>query len=57
MAALNHIENDELRSGYQLGIFNQRGFHVIEPEGKPEKELARTYQMRADAGPVSFLGS
>ena len=49
MAALNHIENDELRSGYQLGIFNQRGFHVIDLEGKPEKELARTYRMRADA--------
>ena len=49
MAALNHIENDDLRSGYQLGIFNQRGFHVIDPEGKPEKGLARTYRMRADA--------
>lgn len=49
MAALNRIDNDELRRGYHLGIFNQRGFHVIDPEGKPEKELAKTFQMRAEA--------
>ena len=49
MAALNRIDNDELRRGYHLGVFNQRGVHWIDPEGKPEKELARTYQMRADA--------
>ena len=49
MAALNRIDNDELRRGYHLGVFNQRGVHWIDPEGKPEKELARTYQTRADA--------
>ena len=49
MVTLNQIENDELRSGHQLGTFNQRGFHVVDSEGKPEKKLGRTYPMRADA--------
>lgn len=49
MAELNKIQNDELRRGYELGTFNQRGVHWVDPEGKPEKELARKYQQRADA--------
>lgn len=49
MAELNKIDNDELRNGYQMGTFNQRGVHWIDPEGKPEKELAKKYQKRADA--------
>ena len=54
MSELNAIDNDELREGYQLGIFNQRGVHWIDPEGKPEKELAQKYNQRADA--VEALG-
>lgn len=54
MAELNKPENDELRKGYQLGTFNQRGVHWIDPEGKPEKELAAKYQKRAES--VEALG-
>ena len=54
MAELNKPENDELRKGYQLGTFNQRGVHWVDPEGKPEKELAAKYEKRAEA--VEALG-
>ena len=45
---LNSIENDELRRGYYWGIINQRGVHWIDPEGKPELELAEDYENRAN---------
>lgn len=45
---LNKPENNELRRGYYLGIINQRGVHVIDPEGKPELELAAEYLQRAN---------
>lgn len=54
MSELNAVDNDELKEGCQLGIFNQRGVHWIDPEGKPEKELAQKYNQRADA--VEALG-
>ena len=54
MTELNKIDNDELRKGYRLGTFNQRGVHWVDPEGKPEKELAQRYQYRANA--VEALG-
>ena len=44
---LNKPENNELRRGYYLGIINQRGVHIIDPEGKPEMELAADYKERA----------
>lgn len=37
---LNMAENEELRRGYYLGVVNQRGVHWVDPEGKPELELA-----------------
>lgn len=42
------VENEELRRGYYLGIINQRGVHWIDPEGKPELELAEDYENRAN---------
>lgn len=39
---------EELRRGYYLGIINQRGVHWIDPEGKPELELAEDYENRAN---------
>lgn len=40
--------HEELRRGYYLGIINQRGVHWIDPEGKPELELAEDYENRAN---------
>lgn len=42
------VENEELRRGYYLGIINQRGVHWIDPEGKPELELAEDYENKAN---------
>lgn len=33
---------------HYLGIINQRGVHWIDPEGKPELELAEDYENRAN---------
>lgn len=44
---LNRIENNELRRGYYVGVINQRGVHFIDPEGKPELELAHDFNKRA----------
>lgn len=45
---LNKPENKELRRGFQTGIINQRGFCLIEPDGKPEKELAEENRRKAE---------
>lgn len=47
MEELNKVENEEIRRGYVIGISNKRGMHTIEPDGKPEKELAADYEERA----------
>lgn len=49
MRMLNRLDCEELRRGYHIGVFNKRGVHWIDPEGKPEKELARKYNLRAEA--------
>ena len=48
MRELNKIENEEMRIGYRLGLFNQRGVRWIDPEGKPELQLAEKYKERAE---------
>ncbi len=45
---LNASENDKVRSGYALGIYNQRGAHIIDPEGKAERALAQKYNLAAE---------
>lgn len=45
---LNASDAEEIRKGYSLGIFNQRGAHFIDPEGKAERTLARKYTMAAE---------
>ena len=49
MRELNKVENEEMRVGYRLGIFNQRGIRWIDPEGKPEFKLAKKYEELAEA--------
>ena len=47
MKELNGVENEELRRGYNIGIINQRGCYTVDPEGKPEMELANKYSNMA----------
>ena len=45
---LNKVENDEMRRGYCIGVFNQRGVVRVDPEGKPELQLAQKYNEMAE---------
>lgn len=45
---LNKVENDEMRRGYCIGVFNQRGVVTVDPEGKPELKLAQKYNEMAE---------
>ncbi len=44
---LDFAENDQMRRGYELGIINQRGVYTVDPEGKPEFDLAKHYSEKA----------
>lgn len=46
---LDAKENAEMRKGYQIGMFNQRGVYIVDPEGKPEKALAAKFEGMADS--------
>lgn len=47
-SVLNGRDAGDMRLGFEVEIFNSRGVHAVDPEGKPERELARFYRMRAD---------
>lgn len=47
-SALNAKDAEKLRNSFQTGIFNSRGFHVIDPTGKPERELAEKYKQKSE---------
>ncbi len=46
--ALNHRAANKLRDGFRMGTFNSRGFHVVDPTGKPEIELAEKFRSKAE---------
>jgi hypothetical protein len=46
--AMNSRERSSLRDGYRTGVYNSRGIHTIDPEAKPERELADKYRRRAN---------
>lgn len=52
--ALNEKNANKMRDSYRIGILNSRGFHIIDPTGKPEFELSEKYAKKAheveDAG-------
>ena len=50
MDELNRAENEELRIGYYLEMFNQRNanVHFVDPEGKPELALSKDFRGRAN---------
>lgn len=47
-AALNAKDAGDMRRGYELQIFNSRGVHFVDPEGKPERDLADHHRKRAE---------
>lgn len=52
--SLNDKNAEEMRNGFSAAIFNSRGAHIVDPTGKPERELAEHYRQKAkdieDAG-------
>jgi hypothetical protein len=47
--ALNEKAAEEIRSGFRTGIHNSRGVHWVDPEGKPELQLAEQYLAKAES--------
>ena len=45
---LNAKDADQMRLGFRLELFNSRGFHSVDPTGKPERELAKQYRQKAE---------
>lgn len=45
---LNSRDAEELRRGYSMGLYNARGAHLVDPTGKPEKQLAKNYRDNAE---------
>ena len=46
-AALNDREAEDMRNGFRTGTYNSRGFHWVDPTGKPEKVLAEQFRVEA----------
>ncbi len=47
-SALNEKDAEKLRDSFWAGICNSRGVHIIDPTGKPERELAKKYKQQAE---------
>jgi len=47
-AALNEREADDMRVGFSTATYNSRGVHVVDPTGKPERELAEQFRRKAE---------
>lgn len=46
--ALNARDANDMRRGFRMGVYNSRGAHVVDPTGKPEFDLAKQYQQKAE---------
>jgi hypothetical protein len=46
--ALNDRGAEDMRNGFSTGTYNSRGGHLVDPTGKPEKELAEQIRLRAE---------
>lgn len=46
---LNEQDAGDMRDGFRAELFNSRGAHLVDPTGKPERELADKYHMQAEA--------
>ena len=47
-AALNGREADDMREGYEMGTYNSRGVHWVDPTGRPEQELSEEFRSKAE---------
>lgn len=47
--ALNARDAIEMRNGFRTEVYNSRGVRLVDPTGKPERELAIQWREKADA--------
>ena len=47
-AVLNARDADDIRTGFQIEVFNSRGVYWVDPEGRAERELVENYRRQAD---------
>ena len=45
---LNAKDASEIRKGFEIELFNSRGVHAVDPQGGPERELAKLYRKQAE---------
>ena len=43
----NEKDAEDIRDGYSTALYNSRGTFWVDPEGKPEMELAEKYRVKA----------
>lgn len=46
---LNGKDAKDMRDGFRAALYNSRGFHCVDPTGKPERDLAAKYRAQAEA--------
>jgi hypothetical protein len=46
--ALNAKDTDDMRDGFRTALFNSRGVHWVDPEGREERQLAEKYRVQAE---------
>jgi hypothetical protein len=46
---LNDKTANDMRDGFWAALYNSRGAYIVDPTGKPEKELANKYRKQANA--------
>ena len=46
---LNDKAANDMRDGFWTALYTSRGAYIVDPTGKPEKELADNYRKQADA--------
>jgi hypothetical protein len=46
--ALNVRNAEDMRIGFRIGVLNSRDFHLVDPTGQPERELAEQFRQKAD---------
>ncbi|TDA68680.1 MAG: hypothetical protein D9V47_07995 [Clostridia bacterium] len=47
-AALNAKDAKDMRDGFRTELFNSRGVHWVDPEGREERKLAEKYRTQAE---------
>jgi hypothetical protein len=45
---LDEKDNENIRKGYAIAVFNSRGVYTVDPSGEPERQLACSWRQKAE---------